>query len=223
MSDPGPADDQSEQAFLRFLRAPVREGRLGRRVHPLRVVLAVAAAFAVAWTLLPSLDELAFHFSDRAVVDVGDAVGVDFTRLPENSFVRASVILGNKGAQIPAWRPKSLRFGPIMVREVAGAPLFVEFTPQDHPSLGAFVQAEVQGRLVPFSADSELSEVVHYFESELGVRVPAHARALVLDERPGHMDRYLWAFIAGTALVVLSLLSLVRDARLRPIPDTPAE
>ena len=182
-----------------------------RAVHPVRVVLAVAALVAVSWILVPTADELAFHFSDQRVpLDVGDVTGVDLRRIPDGTWLRASVILGNKAAEIPEWRRGSLRFGPIEVREVVGAPLFVELDRKLHPSLGPFSQTDVEGRLISFAEGGELAEVRAYFNQDLRTPVPAHARALVLDEKPGGMSLYLTAWIAGVALVVLSLTSIVR-------------
>ena len=181
------------------------------RVHPVRVVLAVAALVAVSWILLPTTDELVFHFSQQRVpLDVGDVTGVDLARIPDGTWLRASVILGNKAAEIPEWRGGSLRFGPIEVREVVGAPLFIEVDRTKHASLGAFTQSDVEGRLVSFAPDSELGDVRLYFTRDLSTPVPAHARALVLDEKPGDMSIYLGAWIAGVALIVLSLSSIAR-------------
>ena len=189
----------------------VRTQRSQRAVHPVRLVLAVAAVVAVSWILVPTTDELVFHFSQQRVpLDVGDVTGVDLSPIPDGTWLRASVILGNKAAEIPEWRSGSLRFGPIEVREVVGAPLFVELDRKLHPSLGPFSQTDVEGRLVSFAADGELGEVRAYFNRDLRTPVPAQARALILDERPGGMSVYLTAWIAGVALVVLSLTSIAR-------------
>ncbi len=195
----------------------VRTQRAQRAVHPVRIVLAVAALLAVSWILVPTTDELAFHFQQqRQPLDVGDVTGVDLAKIPDGTWLRANVVLGNKAAEIPEWRTGSLRFGPIEVREVVGAPLFVELERNKHPSLGPFTQADVEGRLVSFAKDSELGVVRSYFEQDIRTPVPATARALILDEAPGQMSLYLVAWIAGVALIVLSLTSIVRRFAARP-------
>lgn len=206
----GPVDAPHDEDLEEF----VRTQRAQRKVHPVRIVLAVASLIAVSWILVPTRDELQFHFSQqKQPLDVGDITGVDLSKIPDGSWVRANVILGNKAAEIPEWRTGSLRFGPIEVREVVGAPLFVELDRKLHPSLGPFSQTDVEGRLVAFNKDSELAVVRGYFERELSTPVSAGARALVLDEAPGKMTLYLTAWIAGTALVMLSLTSIVRRLR----------
>lgn len=209
--DTDKAHDEDLDEFVRTQSAP-------RSVHPVRVVLAVAAFLAVAWILVPTTDELRFHFSQqKAPLDVGDVTGVDLAKVPDGTWVRANVVLGNKAAEIPEWRTGSLRFGPIEVREVVGAPLYVEVSRKSHPGLGPFSQADVEGRLVSFGADSELKGVRAYFEGELHTAVKPNARALVLDEAPGQMGTYLTAWIGGVALVVLSITSILRRLR-RPAP-----
>jgi hypothetical protein len=194
-----------------FVRGQQRAG-----VHPVRVVLAVFALLAVAWVLVPTRDELAYSFTRQAEpLVVGDVVGVDLTKIPDNTWVRASVVLGNKAAEIPEWRTGSLRFGPIEVREVVGAPLFVEVDRAHFVDVTAFSQLELEGRLVSFGADSELAAVRGYFEHDLHTAVPPHARALVLGETPTTMGTYLGAWIGGVALVVLSLSSVLRRLRRR--------
>ena len=211
-----PAEPAADAAHDDDLEEFVRTQRAQRNVHPVRIVLAVASLVAVSWILLPTRDELQFHFSQqKQPLDVGDITGVDLTKIPDGSWLRANVILGNKAAEIPEWRTGSLRFGPIEVREVVGAPLFVELDRKLHPVLGPFSQTDVEGRLVAFNKDSELAVVRAYFERELSTPVPAGARALVLDEAPGKMTLYLTAWIAGTALVMLSLTSIVRRLRQR--------
>ncbi len=207
-------DDVDEKAHDDDLNEFVRTQAAPRSVHPVRVVLAAAALIAVSWILVPTTDELRFHFSQQKTpLDVGDVVGVDLSKVPDGTWVRANVVLGNKAAEIPEWRTGSLRFGPIEVREVVGAPLYVEVSRKGHPGLGPFSQADVEGRLVSFGPDSELAVVRAYFENELHTAVKPNARALVLDEAPGQMTTYLTAWIGGVALVVLSITSILRRLR----------
>jgi len=66
-------------------------------------------------------------------------------RKPGIYNVRVHGVLGNKAATVPALRPGSLRFGPIQVRQVLGAPLFVEFDENKHPAFGSFTSVTVEG------------------------------------------------------------------------------
>jgi hypothetical protein len=206
----GGGDGEHDEELADF----VRGGAARRGVHPVRFVLAAAAMIAVGTVLLPTTDELAFHLSRQATpVDLGDAPPAVLARVPDGTWVRATVVLGNKAAEIPEWRKGSLRFGPIEVREVVGAPLVIELDPRTHPGLDPFVQAEVEGRLVSFADDSELGEVRRYFVDRLHARVAPHARAIIVGEKPGGLSLYLTAWIGGVALVVLSVGSIVRRLR----------
>ena len=204
----GPDDDDLD-AFVRAQQGP-------GRVHPARVVLAVAATLCAAWVLVPTVDELAYHLSrQRTPIDLGEGRADAMAELKDGTFVRADVILGNKAAEIPALRPGSLRFGPILVREVVGAPLFVEYDAVARAGLLPFSDVTLEGRLVTFSRDrGELQDVAQWFERELRIGLPADGRAIVVDERPGQMSLYLWAWIVGLAVVVFSWGGILR--RLRP-------
>jgi hypothetical protein len=193
------------------LAAFVRGQRPRGSVHPVRVVLAVAATLAVFSILLPTTDELAFHLSRQsAPTDLLDGSAAVLARVPDGTWVRVNVVLGNKAAEIPEWRKGSLRMGPIEVREVVGAPLFVEFDPRVWPDLDPFVQTDVEGRLVSFAPDAELGEVRRYFTERLRASVSDAARVIVVGERPGGLSFYLTAWIGGVALVVLSWTSVLR-------------
>jgi hypothetical protein len=190
-----------------FVGAPPTQGAL----HPVRVVLAVAATIAVASILLPTTDELAYHLSRQATpVDLVDGSAPVLKRVPDGTWVRANVVLGNKAAEIPELRKGSLRMGPIEVREVVGAPLFVEFDPKEWPDLEAFAQTDVEGRLVSLAADSELGDVRSYFVDRVHASVSPDARVIVVGEKPGGLTTYLVAWIGGVALLVLSWTSVVR-------------
>ena len=209
ISGPDPDDEDLEE----FVRGQRGDGR----IHPVRVVLAVAATLCAAWVLVPTVDELAYHLSRQShPVDLGDARAEAFAHVTDGTWVRADVILGNKAAEVPALRPGSLRFGPILVREVVGAPLVVEY---DATRLGQrllpFSEVAVEGRLVTFAVDrGELQDVARWFERELRVQTSAAGRAIVVDEKPGQMGLYLGAWIAGLAAVVFSWGGILR--RLRP-------
>lgn len=217
MHDPvsraGDGDDPDDEDLAAFVR-----GQQGdHRVHPARVVLAVAATLCAGWVLVPTVDELAFHLSrqDRPV-ELGEAGAETLAGLKDGTWVRADVVLGNKAAEIPAWRPGSLRFGPIVVREAVGAPLVIEYDAARHGSrLTPFADVSVEGRLVSFAVDrGELQDVARWFEQTLRVQTSASGRAIIVDEKPGQMGHYLVAWIAGLTLVVLSWGGILR--RLRP-------
>lgn len=193
----------------------VRGQRGSDRIHPVRVVLAVASLLAAAWVLIPTVDELAFHFNRQAApLDIGDARAEVLAKVPDGTWVRADVVLGNKAAEIPAWRKGSLRFGPITVREVVGAPVVVEFNGEAHKELLPFSDVSIDGRLVSFGPDSELADVRSWFENKLDLRPAVTARAIVVDERPGQLGRYLITWIVAMAVVVFSFGGIIR--RLRP-------
>jgi len=181
-----------------------------------RVVLAVASLLAALWVLVPTVDELAYHFSRQpSPLDIGDGSPKVLAEVKDGTWVRASVVLGNKAAEIPAWRKGSLRFGPITVREVVGAPLVVEFDPATRKGLLPFADVTVEGRLVTFSPTAgELHEVASWFERELGLKLSPASRAIIVDEKPGQLSIYLWAWIGAFALVVFSFGGILR--RLRP-------
>jgi hypothetical protein len=212
-------DDGHDDGHDDDLAAFVRAQQPRRSVHPVRVVLAVAATIAVGSILLPTTDELAYHLSRQASpVDLVDGSAAVLARVPDGTWVRANVVIGNKAAEIPEWRKGSLRMGPIEVREVVGAPLFIEFDPKRWPALDPFVQTDVEGRLVSFGPDGELAEVRGYFTDRLRAAVSPTARAIVVGEKPGGLTTYLTAWIAGVALVVLSWTSVLR--RLVGAPTT---
>jgi hypothetical protein len=180
-------------------------------IHPVRVLLAVAATVCVLWLLVPTVDELAYQWSGQSTVIVNDATVDALARIPDNTPVTIPVVLGNKSAEISAWRPGSLRLGPIEVREAVGSPLYVEYGRRDFPALGPFVQTDVTGRLVSFNDDSELHDVVAYFRDRMRVAVAPHARAVIVGEVPGKMGVTTTAWLLGVALVVFSWASLWRD------------
>jgi len=203
--------DPHDDDLAEFVR-----GQRSHRVHPARVVLAVFALAASAWVLAPTLDELAYHASGQAApIDVTNATGDVLAAIKDGTWVKASVILGNKGLDVPAWRPGSLRMGPITIREVVGAPFVVEFDAERDARLVPFADADVDGRLVTFSAErGELRDIAGWYARELRVAVPADARAIVVGERPGQLDRYVVAWVTAASVVVFSWAGILR--RLRP-------
>ncbi len=200
-----------------FFQAEVQEGKRVRVVQPHRLFLTGAVLFALAWLMWPTRDELAYHFSSAQIMDLGAAASLDPQKtLPLEQPVRLTGVLGNKAAVLSgAFRPGSYRRGPVQVRQVLGAPIFVEF---DQDALGdqytAFTQVTVEGRLTDFGPESELAAARNYFWERFGMRIPDDARVLVVSEMPGQMWRYpillvLALLIAGTS-VTFAVLSLRR-------------
>jgi hypothetical protein len=188
-----------------------------------RLVLTAATLILVAAILAPTTDELRYHFSNAPPTDIGDAVALSAgSLLPEGARVRAHVVLGNRAAEISLWRRGSLRWGPIVVRQVLGAPIWVEYSRAAHPGWGPFVEVDVEGRVASFAADGELSEARRLVELQ-GAEVPPDARVLILDERPGEMGSYAVAWTLGLALVIWSLLGLLRALRPRVVPGEDGE
>jgi hypothetical protein len=186
----------------------------GRKpIHPVRFVVTGAIICAVVAILAPTTDELLYHFRTDPPVDVGDMTSLPAgTNLPVGARVRAHVVLGNYAAEIPLWRRGSLRVGPIVVRSIAGSPHFVEYDPKLHPTWGSFVSAEIDARVDRFDKTSELADM-HAYISNQGLEIPPDARVLLVDERPGQMSTYVSAWIAGLALVIWSVLGIVRRMR----------
>ncbi len=176
-------------------------------VHPVRVVLAIATLLIVTFVLWPTRDELLTHFRRAPVRDIADSsslrVDVD---LPLDCIARVHGVLGNRAAKIEGWRRGALRMGPIEVRQVVGAPLFVEFDPARH-HLGAFSEAELTGRVTSFGPDTDIPEVREFLLAQ-GIEIAQNARLLILDEGPGLMTRYLFGWTLGLTLLLLALLSL---------------
>ena len=207
-----------DRELEKFVTAPVVEGRRrAQRIPPVRLVLTIALTLAVASVLAPTFDELLFSFRRAPAVDVGDAMSIrSGSLLPEGSRIAAHVVLGNRAAEIPLWRGGSLRFGPIVIRQVLGSPIWVEYQKSLHPTWGPFVEADVDGRVVPFTG--ELSEARKLVELQ-GADVPPDARVIIADEHPGDMGNYVVAWTLGLALVIWSILGLVRASKRRVVED----
>lgn len=196
-----------------FFQADVQEGRRVRVVQPHRIFLTVAVCFALGWVVWPTRDELAYHFDGREVLVLGDVAGRDAAEpLPEERYVRATGVLGNRAASVSgAFRPGSYRRGPVQLRQLLGSHVFVEFDQNAlHDDFRAFSRVTVEGRLVNFGPDSELAPVRSYFWDRFKMRLPDDARILIKDERPGELHRYpvLAALCLLTALASLAFLML---------------
>ena len=181
--------------------------------------------FAMVWLAVPWQDEIAYHFSDKKAVDMGDAIGV-MSRLPAepDAYVSMQGILSNKAATISGLRPGSLRMGPVQVRQFLGASIFVEF---DQDSLldryQMFTQISVSGRLQDFGPDSELAVAYAYFKDRLKMKIPENAKLLIVDEKPGTLWRYPITLGLCLLIALYSVISLIRSMRVRLVQEEQTE
>lgn len=205
-----------------FFEAEVQEGRRVRQVQPHRLILTVAVVFALGWLVWPTKDELAYHFSSAETVDLGDVTALDPSQpLPLEVPVRVTGVLGNKAAVISgAFRPGSYRGGPVQIRQMLGAPIFVEF---DQEALGdeytAFSRVTVEGRLSDFGKDSELAVARSYFWERFGMALPDDARVLIVGELPGTMWRYPILLVLALLLAATSVTFAVLGLRRRVVVE----
>lgn len=205
-----------------FFEAEVQEGRRVRHVQPHRLILTAAVVFALGWLVWPTKDELAYHFSGAEIVDLGDVTALDPAKeLPLEVPVRVTGVLGNKAAVISgAFRPGSYRGGPVQIRQLLGAPIFVEF---DQEALGdeytAFTRVTVEGRLSDFGPDSELKAARAYFWERFGMAIPDDARVLVVGEMPGQLWRYPILLIVALLLAATSVTFAILGLRRRVVVE----
>lgn len=200
-----------------FFKAEVQEGKRVRHVQPHKLFLTVAVVFALAWMVWPIRDEVAYHFSSAEITELGDVSELgDDVKLPLEVPARVTGVLGNKAAVISgAFRPGSYRRGPVQIRQVLGAPIFIEF---DQDALGeeytAFSRVTVEGRLSDLGPNSELGAARTYFWERFGMALPDHARVLVVGELPGTMWRYpilvVLALLLSLSSITFALLGLRR-------------
>jgi hypothetical protein len=200
--------DADLDAFTRDVRA--------QRLRPIRIVLVAAVMLTVAAVVLSTWDEVAYAARGRLgalePIDVADVTAVGADGLPLGAWVRARVVLGNRAARIEGWRRGSLRMGPIEVRQVLGAPLFVEYQEAEHPTWAPFREVDVEGRIVEMSGP-DLDGVRAFIEREQGLSIPPEARVLVVGETPDRMGRYFSAWAAAIVAGLWALRSLRRVRR----------
>ena len=183
-----------------------------------RFILTLMVGIAVFLLVKPWQDELVFHFSEQEILELGDAIGVK-DRIPQetNRYVQVQGILGNKAATVSGLRPGSLRLGPVQVRQLLGAPIFVEFD-QDKfiGKYQMFTQVEVSGRLQDFGPNSELAVAYEYFKERLKMKMPQNAKLLILDEKPGTMWRYPITTLICICIFIYSVVGLIKKGFMRP-------
>jgi hypothetical protein len=186
------------------------------------LVLTLMVGVAVVWLVVPWQDEVAFHFSGQERQNLGDAIGV-MKRLPKTSdaYVQVQGILGNKAATVSGLRPGSLRLGPVQVRQLLGASIFVEFDQETYIGrYQMFTQVDVSGRLQDFGPDSELAVAYEYFKDRLKMRMPENAKLLILDEKPGEMWRYPVATLICLLMLLYSIIRLFRRTPVNEVEKT---
>ena len=179
-----------------------------------RVLLTLASLAALAWLLQPLVDEFRYHFSDAELVDIGDATNIGPENVPPlGAYVKVTGVLGNKAASLSGVvRPGSLRGGPVQIRQVLGSALFVEFDQETFlERYTTFTRITVEGRVASLSPGSDLDRVRQYFETQLGLRLPAEARVIVVGEKPGELWRYPIAFALAALLALISVFFTVRS------------
>jgi hypothetical protein len=179
-----------------------------------RVLLTMASLAALAWLLQPLVDEFRYHFSDAELVDIGDATNIGPDNVPPlGAYVKMTGVLGNKAASLSGvLRPGSLRGGPVQIRQVLGSALFVEFDQETFlERYTTFTRITVEGRVASLSPGGDLDRVRQYFETQLGLRLPAQARVIVVGEKPGELWRYPIAFALAAVLALISVFFTVRS------------
>jgi hypothetical protein len=204
-----------------FFKADIQEGRRLRVVQPHRVLLTLAVVFALGWLAWPALDEVAYHFSEPAALDLGDVTLLGQQALPAERYVRVTGVLGNKAALVSgAFRPGSYRRGPVQLRQLLGSHIFAEF---DQGELGerytSFKRVTLEGRLVDFGPHSELAPARQYFLDRFGMVLPDDARVLIVGERPGQLWGYALLLALCALLSLVSVGFLVKSMREQVVDD----
>ncbi len=210
------ASKKTDRELEAFMDADIVEGRRVRKVQvqPRRALLFGASLVALVWLASDWVDELRYNFSSQEVTDLGPALDLPDVPLPLEAYVTMEGVLGNKAATISGMlRPKSLRGGPVQIRQMLGTPVFVEFDQDKYLDVFTpFTQVTVTGRLTDFSPGSELERVRQYFVQTLGADVPPDARLLIVDEKPGEMTRYPVAMLVFFLLGLLSCALFVKSS-----------
>lgn len=220
------ASRRTDDELDEFMRADVREGKRQSALTPHRIFLTSAVVFALGWLAVDWIDEVRYHFGPSDVMDLGVVdLDPDAAPPPVGAYVRVQGVLGNKAATLDGLRPGSLRWGPVQVRQLMGARLFVEF---DQNALvdryQPFTRVTVEGRVADFSPTSEIRRVREYLEREQRIAIPKDARVLIVGEKPGAMWTYVIALLVSALVALFSIAGLVRAALTRVVveEDAPA-
>lgn len=175
--------------------------------------LLLVIVMALFWST--RIDELFYHTVGKTeLIDLGDATLYSQTMpdAPANSFVSISGILGNKAATLRGLRAGSFRYGRYQVRHLLGSKIYIEYKEsQYHSSFNPFTRVSVQGRLVPFGPDSELSKVRAFFKEYYNLQIDDKAMLIVVDEKPRNEIIYSILFLLSLLLTGLSIFSTYRQ------------
>lgn len=172
-----------------------------------RLGLSVVLCVSVLWLWYSRFDELAYHtWTKSELIELGDATNFAEQRekIPLNSYVSVSGILGNKAATLKGLRSGSFRFGRYQVRHLLGSKLYIEYPEAAyHDSFRPFMRVHVKGRLVSFGPESELVKVRQFFKDYYNVKVDDNAMLIVVDEKP-HSE-LVYAIFAVLSLCIVAL------------------
>lgn len=184
-----------------------------------RVALSGLLVVVIVWLWWTRVDELVYHTVGRGnLVELGDATSFSEQqgKIPENSYVSVTGILGNKAATLSGLRAGSFRMGRYQVRHLLGSKLYVEFDEAQYRSqFSPFTRITVSGRLTSFGPGSELEKVRKFFKDYYNQTVDDKAMLIVVDERPRSEPIYAIMFIVSLLVIVVSVYSSVRMWRNR--------
>jgi hypothetical protein len=172
-----------------------------------RLALSILLSATICWLWYSRFDELAYHgWAKSELIELGDATNFLELRekVPANSYVSVSGILGNKAATLKGLRSGSFRFGRYQVRHLLGSKLFLEYNEASYnESFRPFSRVRVKGRLVSFGPDSELNKVRQFFKDYYNVTVDDKAMLIVVDEKP--RGELVYALFAALSLIIMIL------------------
>lgn len=182
-----------------------------------RLGLSIVLCLSVLWLWYSRFDELAYHTWEKSeLIELGDATNFAEQRekIPLNSYVSVSGILGNKAATLKGLRSGSFRFGRYQVRHLLGSKLYIEYPEAAyHDSFRPFMRVSVKGRLVSFGPDSELIKVRQFFKDYYNVKVDDTAMLIVVDEKPQSELVYAIFAVLSLCVVMLSFYFSLRGFR----------
>lgn len=171
-----------------------------------KLFLSILVLLSFVWLWNTRFDELAYHtWQHHDLLELGEATSVDFTKIPDNTFVHITGVLGTKAATIRGMREGSFRYGPFQIRPIVGSKVYLEFDQDKY--LNQFVpfsRIDIKGRLASFGPGSDLQKVRDFFAKQYGKVVDGDARIIIVDEEPRTQWRYLFLFICSLLVVAFS-------------------
>lgn len=179
-----------------------------------RLALSILLFGAILWLWIGRYDALSYHtWKDSKLIDIGDAVSFSQKeeKVPLNSYVSVTGVLGNKAATISGLRAGSFRFGRYQVRHLLGSKLYVEYNEaQYHDQFRPFTRINVSGRLTSFGPGSELEKVRTFFKDYYNQKIDDNAMLIVVDEEPRSQIVYILLFLLSIVLLLFSFFSTYR-------------